>query len=184
MDAKDLLQAAEADAAAEAKKTGFGIDRPQPEAVMPPVKRTPLADFKRDVNQANTLIVGGWAKRGGISMHVSTTGSGKSVLQTQSALCFHQGIACCGLTPTHPFKMWVIQSEDDDDRVAFDRDCIAERLAADHPEADWNAALRETVFLDFTGLTGAKFIETLNNELLISKQKNEMPEGVVVNPMN
>ena len=69
------------------------------------VKRTPLADFKRDVNQANTLIVGGWAKRGGISMHVSTTGSGKSVLQTQSALCFHQGIACCGLTPTHPFKM-------------------------------------------------------------------------------
>ena len=142
MDAKDLLQAAEADAAAEAKRTGFGIDRPQPEAVMPPVKRTPLADFKRDVNQANTLIVGGWAKRGGISMHVSTTGSGKSVLQTQSALCFHQGIACCGLTPTHPFKMWVIQSEDDDDRVAFDRDCIAERLAADHPEADWNAALR------------------------------------------
>ena len=184
MDAKDLLQAAEADAAAEAKKTGFGIDRPQPEAVMPPVKRTPLADFKRDVNQANTLIVGGWAKRGGISMHVSTTGSGKSVLQTQSALCFHQGIACCGLTPTHPFKMWVIQSEDDDDRVAFDRDCIAERLAADHPEADWNAALRETVFLDFTGLTGAKFIETLNNELLISKQKNEMPEGVAINPMN
>ena len=155
-----------------------------PDNSLPRVKQTPLADFRRDTNQANTLIKGGWGKRGGISMHVSTTGSGKSVLQTQSALCFHQGIECCGLKPTQPIRMWVIQSEDDDDRVAFDRDCIAERLAQEHPQADWETALREIRFLDFTGITGAGFIATLNNELKFARAENAMPDGVIINPMN
>lgn len=144
-----------------------------------PVKRTPLADFKRDTNQSNTLIVGGWGKRGGTSMHVSTMGSGKSSLQTQSALCFNRGITCCGLCPVRPFKCWVIQSEDDEDRVAFDRDSVAEKLATQYPDQDWNAAIAETQFLDFTGLTGAAFIEVLNKELF-----NEPPDAVIINPFN
>ena len=183
MDAKDLLANAEADATAEVQaEIEAGQNKPNPD--LPRVKQTPLADFKRDFAQVNTLIKGGWGKRGGISFHVSTTGTGKSVLQTQSALCFNRGIACCGLTPTQMFNMWVIQSEDDDDRVAFDRDSIVERLAADHPEADWSAALREVLFLDFTGITGARFIELLNNELNHAREANEMPGGVIINPMN
>jgi len=174
-----LLDRAEAQAAADehAAQTGYGVDRMTP--TIRRVKRTPLTTFQRDIEQANTLIQGGWGKRGGISMHVSTTGSGKSVLQTQSALCFHQGIECCGLKPTRPFTTWVVQSEDDDDRVAFDRDCIVERLARIYPDKDWQRALDETRFLDFTGLTGAEFVATLNNELF-----DEKPDGVIINPMN
>lgn len=154
--------------------------------VNPDLKRVPfksLADFKRDFDKRNMLIEGGWAKRGGTSMHVSTMGSGKSSLATQSVLCFNRGVPCCGLRPVRPFPMWVIQSEDDEDRVAFDRDSIAEKLAAQYPDRDWNAAIAETKFLDFTGITGADFIETLNNELC-AVPPDEKPGGVQINPFN
>ena len=167
----------EVDAATVAEKI-----EPNPE--LRRVKRMSLADFKRDFNKANMLIDGGWGKRGGISMHVSTMGSGKSSLQTQSVLCFNRGVPCCGLRPVRPFKSWVIQSEDDEDRVAFDRDSVIEAMAARHPDQDWEAAVRETEFLDFTGSTGADFIELLNNELNIARRENRMPDAVVINPFN
>ena len=151
---------------------------------MPRVRKTPLADFKRDTDLVNTLIQGGWAKRGCISMHVSTTGTGKSVLQTQSALSFHQGIECCGLKPTHPFTMWIVQSEDDDDRIAFDRDCVVERLAKDHPKADWNQAMKDILFLNFTGITGSEFIKELDNVLSHRESDITMPDGIIINPLN
>lgn len=143
------------------------------------VARMSLADFRRDVEMRNVLIQGRWGVRGTVSMHVSTTGTGKSILQTQSALCFNRGVECCGLHPVRPFRTWVIQSEDDDDRVALDRDDVAAELARIHPEHDWNSAIKETRFLDFTGLTGAAFLETLNNELFDDK-----PDAVIINPFN
>lgn len=151
----------------------------------PRVPRKSLADFARDTNQQNVLIKGRWGVRGSISMHVSTTGSGKSVLQTQSALCFNRGIACCGLDPTRPFRTWVIQSEDDDDRVAIDRDDIVEHLREQYPDHDWDAAMRETAFLDFTGRTGVSFIETLNTELnAVKDSPDEKPDAIILNPWN
>lgn len=172
-----VLGAAEAQAA-EAERDGVKPDIPR-------VPRKSLADFQRDRDERNVLIKGRWGVRGAISMHVSTTGSGKSVLQTQSALCFNRGVPCCGLEPTRPFKTWVIQSEDDDDRVAIDRDDIAAYLAERHPMQDWNAAMRETAFLDFTGITGVSFIETLNNELNAAKDSpDEKPDAIILNPWN
>lgn len=143
------------------------------------VPRMALADFKRDLNMENVLIHGRWAVRGCISMHVSTTGSGKSILQTQSALCFNRGVECCGLRPVRPFRSWVIQSEDDEDRVAMDRDDVVAELTRMHPGEDWGAAMAETKFLDFDGVTGAAFIEKLNNELYIDK-----PDAIIINPFN
>jgi len=175
LDPADDPIAAEVNAAAEDERTAFCRFNPE----LHRVPRMSLSDFKRDLEKRNTLICGGWGKRGGTSMTVSTLGSGKSSLQTQSALCFNRGVECCGLRPVRPFNTWVIQSEDDPDRVAFDRDCIAEKLAGQHPDVDWNAAIAETRFLDFTGLTGAAFIETLNNELF-----DEPPDAVIINPFN
>ena len=148
-------------------------------ATRKPIERKPLSDFKRDTKEEKTLLRGGWAKKGGTSMSVAAMAAGKSTLATQSVLCFNRGISCCGLTPTHPFNMWVIQNEDDEDRVALDRDCIVEKLSALHPDQDWNTAIKETVFLDFTGLTGVKFIEALNEEL-----KTNPPDGVLIHPFN
>ena len=176
-DIQDAIVAAEEQAAAAER------DRVKPD--IPRVQRKSLADFKRDADGRNVLIKGRWGVRGTISMHVSTTGSGKSVLQTQSALCFNRGVPCCGLEPTRPFRTWVIQSEDDDDRVAIDRDDIAAYLAERHPAQDWNAAMRETAFLDFTGITGVSFIETLNNELnAVKDSPDEKPDAIILNPWN
>ena len=58
----------------------------------PRVPRKSLAEFARDTDSQNVLIKGRWGVRGSISMHISTTGSGKSVLQTQAALCFNRGL--------------------------------------------------------------------------------------------
>lgn len=143
-----------------------------------------LSEFQRDLLQLNTLIEGGFGKRGNISMHVSTTGTGKSVVQTQSAICFAQGVPCCGLTPKRPFKSWIIQSEDDEDRVAFDRDGIKAHLSEAFPEKDWDKAIDETRFLDFTGITGAKFVTYLDYELRLAEKENAKPDCVMINPMN
>jgi len=176
-DFQRAIDAAEAQAAA--------MERDTVKTDIPRVPRKPLADFKRDTDGRNVLIKGRWGVRGAISMHVSTTGSGKSVLQTQSALCFNRGVPCCGLEPIRPFKTWVIQSEDDEDRVAIDRDDVAGYLAERHPEHDWNAATRETIFLDFTGITGVHFIETLDNELNACKDSpDEKPDAIILNPWN
>ena len=149
------------------------------------VPRKCLADFKRDADFSNVLIKGRWAVRGTISMHISTTGSGKSILQTQSALCFNRGLPCCGLEPTRPFRSWIIQSEDDDDRIAIDRDDILAYLSEQHPTADWNAAMHDTTFLDFTGLTGADFISRLDAELtLVAERPGERPDAILLNPWN
>ena len=82
------------------------------------MKRRPLIEFKRDKELKNGLIEGGWLRRGQFSMITSTTGAGKSVLCTQMAISWTLGKECCGLKPLKPLKVWVIQSEDDEDRVA------------------------------------------------------------------
>ena len=166
---------AELNAAADGERLAYSRFNPD----LRRVPRKSLADFTRDVDLHNVLISGRWGVRGTISMHVSTTGTGKSILQTQSALCFNRGVECCGLRPVRPFRSWVVQSEDDDDRVALDRDDVAAELSRIHPGVDWNEAIAETRFLDFTGLTGAAFIETLNNELFV-----EPPDAVIINPFN
>ena len=154
-------------------------ENPTPSAI----KKTSLSDFKRDTDMKNILIKDRWAVRGTISIHVSTSGSGKSVLQTQAALCFNRGLPCCGLEPTRPFKSWVIQSEDDDDRVAKDRDDIIDFLKTQHTDIDWTAAAKETLFLDFTGLTGAEFLDTLDAELTLAGEDGK-PDAVIINPLN
>ena len=92
--------------------------------ILPRRPRKALGDFRRDLLGRNVLIGKRWGVRGTVVMIVSSTGTGKSVVQTQMAASFALGIPCCGLDPTRPFRSWVIQSEDDEDRVAIDRDDI------------------------------------------------------------
>ncbi len=170
---------------AEAEAQAAEIERDRVNPDIPRVLHKSLADFQRDTDGRNVLIKGRWGVRGGISMHISSTGTGKSILQTQSALCFNRGVPCCGLEPTRPFRAWVIQSEDDDDRVAIDRDEIAAYLAERYPAQDWGAAVRETQFLDLTGKTGVSFIDTLNNELnAVKNSPDEKPDAIIINPWN
>ena len=151
-------------------------------------KRRPsksILDFKRDLTGENVLLGRRWGVRGTVVMIVSSTGTGKSVVQTQMAVSFAMGIPCCGLTPKRPFNSWVIQSEDDDDRVATDRDDIFTEMSELHPNIDFDSpAMRDGVrFVDFTSFTGAKFIEELERELFLTPEA-ERPACIFINPMN
>ena len=145
-----------------------------------------LADYKRDLEKKNVLIDGRWLVRGGIAMMVSTTGTGKSILQTQMALSFNRGIDCCGLHPMRPLQIWIIQSEDDEDRVAIDRDEIREYLQYQHPvddkgnPIDWDEAGVQIKLLEITGKTGARFLDELDRYL----RAFPLPDIVFINPLN
>ena len=71
-DIADAIEAAGAQAEA--------MERDNVNPDIPRVPRKALSDFKRDTDGRNVLIKGRWGVRGSISMHISTTGSGKSVL--------------------------------------------------------------------------------------------------------
>lgn len=147
--------------------------------------RKSLLDFKRDLTGENVLIGKRWGVRGTVVMIVSSTGTGKSVVQTQMALSFALGIPCCGLCPTRCFSSWVIQSEDDDDRVAIDRDDIITEMAALHPSVDFvsDPVRKGVTFLDFTSYTGAKFLDELEREIVLTPEE-ERPACIFINPMN
>ena len=170
-------------AALEAMIAGKPIDN------MPPMpKRRPnlsILDFKRDITGENVLIGRRWGVRGTIVMIVSSTGTGKSVVQTQMAVSFAHGLSCCGLSPRRPFRSWIIQSEDDEDRVAIDRDDIFAELNELHPEINFNSdTTRNGVrFLDFTSFTGAKFLDELERELFLCDEAAR-PGCIFINPMN
>ena len=147
----------------------------------------PLSEFKRDLEKKNVLIDGRWLTRGGTAMIISTTGSGKSILQTQMALCFNRGIDCCGLHPVRPFRSWVVQSEDDEDRVSIDRNDVVEYLRYQHPvddkgnPIDWDEAFAQTMFLDFTYIKkGADFLRGLDAKMRF----HTPPDVVFINPFN
>jgi len=148
-----------------------------------------ILDFARDLLGANVLIGKRWGVRGTVVMIVSSTGTGKSVVQTQMAISFALGMPCCGMRPTRPFRSWIIQSEDDDDRIAIDRDDIIAEMSEIHTSVDFtNAATlgvleRGVRFLDFTSYTGAKFLAELERELALTPEE-ERPAAVFINPMN
>lgn len=147
------------------------------------VARKSMAMFQRDIEQRNLLIGGGWGERGGLSGFVSTSGGGKSIVERQCALCFNRGVDCFGLHPVRPFKSWVIQCEDSEDRVARDRDDVIGYLQATHPQYDWQQAVDETMYLDFNGITGVDFVSTLDNELSCCED-GAKPDCVMINPFN
>ena len=139
-------------------------------SAVPRRPRKSLLDFKRDLTGENVLIGKRWGVRGTVVMIVSSTGTGKSVVQTQMAISFALGIPCCGLCPTRCFSSWVIQSEDDDDRVAIDRDDIIAEMSALYPSVDFvsDPVRKGVTFLDFTSYTGAKFLDELEREIVLT----------------
>ena len=143
------------------------------------IKRTPLNEFERDIRQENGLIEGGWLRRGQFALVTSTTGAGKSVLCTQMAISWTLGAACCGLRPIRPLKVWVIQSEDDEDRVARDRDDISASLFRNVGDYKMWGCWEAVQFVDFNGKMGLEFLATLDRELGV-----DGPDVVLISPLN
>ena len=168
----------------------------QTEAEAPKSKRLrSLADFPAVIpekDNLNILIKGRWLERGGSAFLVSTAGTGKSIWSIQFALSMMVAREFSGLNAWRPFKCWVVQSEDSDDRVSIDRDDIVEGLknqcdieAAEtgvRKNYDWDAAVSGTIFADFTGLTGAEFLKALEEELAMTKTA-DLPDVIILNPL-
>lgn len=140
----------------------------------------------------NILIKGRWLERGGSAFLVSTAGTGKSIWSIQFALSMVYAQSFCGLEAWRPFKCWIMQSEDSDDRVSIDRDDIIAGLELQDDiisqqtgkkrTHDWRAAADNVTFAEFTGLTGAEFLEELESEL-IQIRPDELPDVLIVNPL-
>lgn len=152
-------------------------------------RRRKLSDFPavvKEEDNPNILIKGRWLERGGSAFLVSTAGTGKSIWVTQLALSLVFGVPFSGLVPWRPLKCWMIQSEDSDSRVSIDRDDIVCGLKATwsetYPEIAWDNSPNHVIFVDFTGYTGAAFLEQLRNELESARDENELPDIVIINP--
>lgn len=152
-------------------------------------RRRKLSDFPavvKEEDNPNILIKGRWLERGGSAFLVSTAGTGKSIWVTQLALSLVFGVPFSGLVPWRPLKCWMIQSEDSDSRVSIDRDDIVCGLKATwsetYPEIAWENSPNHVIFVDFTGYTGAAFLEQLRNELESARDENELPDIVIINP--
>lgn len=139
----------------------------------------------------NILIKGRWLERGGSAFLISTAGTGKSIWSIQFALSMVYAREFSGLEAWRPLKCWIIQSEDSDDRVSIDRDdiiaglehqCAIEAANRDKTQdLDWKAAAEGVLFADFSGLTGADFVNELNAELMNTRPE-DMPDVLIINP--
>ena len=154
-------------------------------------RRRKLGDFPKATKESDDpdiLIRGAWLERGGSAFLVSTAGTGKSIWVTQFAITMVHGAPFCGLQSWRPLKCWVVQTEDSDRRVAIDRDDIVAGLTdqwANHAEwgkIDWTSAANAVEFVDFTGYTGAAFLEQLRTELEAARDECDLPDVIVINP--
>lgn len=151
-------------------------------------RHRPLADFPKVVpeqDDPNILIKGRWLERGGAAFLISTAGTGKSIWVTQFAIAAVHAVPFSGLSAWRPLKCWVCQTEDSDSRVAIDRDDIIDGLAAEYgaayPEIDWRKSCEQVDFVDFTGFTGASFLEQLRVELETT-EPSDRPDVIIINP--
>lgn len=179
----------EADAQAEAILSGKTAGAIAKELAKSSKRRMTLAEFPPVVPESENpdiLIRGRWLERGGSAFLVSTAGTGKSIWMTQFAISMVHGVEFSGLSAWKPLKVWVIQSEDSPSRVAIDREDIVAGLtdqwAERYPDIDWKRATEQVVFVDFTGHTGAGFLEQLRNELEAARDEGATPDVVIINP--
>lgn len=142
-----------------------------------------VGDYKNEDEDPNVLIHGPWLERGGSAFWVSTSGTGKSTSCMQLVHCMSAGLPFCGLRPRGALKFWVFQSEDSPRRVAQDRIDVRAELMERHPDVDWSAVGRAVKFAKLTGAVGVKFLEELDDLLMIAEKRGEKPDVIVLNPL-
>lgn len=132
------------------------------------------------------LIKGRWLERGGSAWWISTAGTGKSISAIQLAFLMSVGLPFAGLYPNvkegEGLSFWVIQSEDSPSRVTIDREDITAELMEQYPAIDWKEARKAVKFLTIGGKVGADFLEQLTAVLTIAKERNSLPDVIIINP--
>lgn len=132
------------------------------------------------------LIKGRWLERGGSAWWISTAGTGKSISAIQLAFCMTVGLPFAGLYPNvregEGLRFWVIQSEDSPSRVTIDREDITAELMEQYPTIDWKEARKAVKFLTIGGKVGADFLEQLTAVLTIAKERDALPDIIIINP--
>jgi len=126
-----------------------------------------LPDPTREEDNPNALFQGGYLRKGGGMFIVSTSGTGKSVLTIQAALCWSVGVEAFGLKPVRPLQIAIIQAEDDETEMADFRNQISRGLLEGEILTQEEITLaRESVILaDFVGLVGGYFVKRFDSFL-------------------
>lgn len=136
-------------------------------------------DNGNDTCEANRLFADeqdDWLSKEGCAVLVSTTGTGKSVLSMQMALFWAGGKTCFGITPVHPLKVAIIQTEDSAKIVK--RNLTSFRKACGWTDDEFRQAMENVSLVDIKGKTGEAFID-----LLANVQRDGGYDLIVINPL-
>jgi len=143
-----------------------------------------VGEYRPEQEDDNVLIYGPWLERGGSAGWISTSGTGKSIISVQFAMCMTAGIPFCGLKPRKPLGVWVFQTEDSPRRIAQDREDVTAELTEREPGYDWMEIRKRVKFVKMVGKTGGEFIAWLDGMLAKAAKAGEMPDVIVLNPLH
>jgi hypothetical protein len=139
------------------------------------LKGAPLADYvNRKVNEGDTLLGERWLCRGGGAFIVAPSGMGKSVMSIQASIQWGVGKRSFGIKPARPFKILILQAEDDEgDTIEMAQ--IVNHLKLTDREIE---TLRENVWMEpINDLTSFEFINAIDGFL-----EQHKADIVIINP--
>lgn len=180
---KDANDALMMDRAAFARAISEAVRAAEAERAAALPDRYTLADVAEpppeDVNP-RVILKNGYLRKGQGLMIVSTSGAGKSVMSIQLALFWAMGKPIWGMIPNRPLKVGIIQSEDDEEELAFFRRNMIGGLKAGYgwTDEELKAAMGRVMFEQMIGVTGERFVERLKE---IQRKQNY--DVVIVNPL-
>lgn len=156
------------------------LDALRADCADPELTLASLPDPTPEEENPAALFKGGWLRKGGGAVLVSTSGTGKSVLTVQAATLWAMGLPAFGIEPVRPLRIAIVQAEDDAEEMAFFRNQIAEGLEteAGMDPASVRQGMGRVPLWDGSGKVGAEFVAWLKAKL------DETPvDLVIMNPL-
>ena len=150
-----------------------------------------VGEYLPENEDPNVLIFGPWLERGGTSLVVSTTGTGKSTHCMQLVHCAAAGVRFAGFVPHGKLHSWVFQTEDSPRRFEQDRLDVRAELAEQYEGVisaeEWEEANDRIHFYETT-TSGPAFLSDLYQKLSLARceeiatGKKTLPDFIVLNP--
>lgn len=140
----------------------------------------PIPWFARQpINHANTLLDLRYLCRGGGMLVIAPSGQGKSTLSIQMTILWSAGRIAFGIIPQKPWRILVIQSEDDEG------DCTEMSAMINHlglTKIEIELVENNTELVRCNHLSGSKFITALRHHLQEARDAGMPFDLVIINP--
>jgi hypothetical protein len=140
-----------------------------------PLKGASILDYaEREIDMSRSLIANRWLPRHRGAFVIAPSGHGKSSFTIQTTICWSCGRVAFGLKPNLPWRILIIQAEDDDnDVIEMAQMCNRLGLTA----AEKNLVRQNTHIELVDDVSGASFFPALDD--LLTQWPADM---VIINP--